>query len=691
MTLPLPSLAVESHPVKALEYQIKQQLNAPQLRIVECYDCTNLTKTSNFNEYCNKLEQKNIIHTFIPVTELQQPLSDILKRGVRVNPRRGLKIRADSIDIDRTKNVFELVHCFVALGNVQNNQSKMQEIRSNEFETTVPTQDMLFENYHSFRVSENNEYYIFDPNQIRTLHIIRTTGCNSLGLEPEFSKICDCCTEKEAVVYCTNCNARCCDECDRKTHSQNNLLESHVRIDMDRALPHMEYCPFHPEKKVEHFCKVCQLPVCSECKMTGSHSKGEMLKHQLVLIKDSYYEALRKSDTDNRNYIRRKAIIDKKLTDCDNRLDVIFENSRTIEDRIMEIAKAAILSLKRQAGEKAIIIRSTQDELTRKKIELENKLEFLKTCKQLNGPVSFIQNMEIFTELANSEMKQDLDLPSDLWVDGDLCVVGDLKIMPRSQTQLPPGVNKRDFDFEEKNYRNTDVQTALSSPTVSTRETSARVTSTETNTQNKAAIEQKRITLTKMAAVRKKKVVQSGLKLDFKPFDGSTILNNEEKQYMLYYCCPFRGLPQTHLLFSTERDGRSIKKMHSIIDGIGITCLLVKVDSQIFGGFAAVRWNNDSKPFGDNSSSFLFQINKNIFIPFKSNYDDSCLLYATPDTLTFGRRDLVIGGNFDRCSSELEYSYSIGLSSEEAKTFLAGSHKFKADEVEIWGFFTNDK
>lgn len=38
------------------------------------------------------------------------------------------------------------------------------------------------------------------------------------------------------------------------------------------------------------------------------------------------------------------------------------------------------------------------------------------------------------------------------------------------------------------------------------------------------------------------------------------------------------------------------------------------------------------------------------------------------------------------CSSEIEHSYSVGvdMGSLEAKSFLAGSNIFVADEIEVW-------
>lgn len=65
-------------------------------------------------------------------------------------------------------------------------------------------------------------------------------------------------------------------------------------------------------------------------------------------------------------------------------------------------------------------------------------------------------------------------------------------------------------------------------------------------------------------------------------------------------------------------------------------------------------------------------------------------LKSSSAMLQFGLRDLVLRGDFTACSSELEFSYGIGLTpgSQEAKTFLAGAELFSADLVEIWAVGT---
>jgi hypothetical protein len=193
---------------------------------------------------------------------------------------------------------------------------------------------------------------------------------------------------------------------------------------------------------------------------------------------------------------------------------------------------------------------------------------------------------------------------------------------------------------------------------------------------------------------QKKERRAKGAELPFVAFQRSKIITDPNEAVVLYRCFPFKATPQPHLLFSSVRDGRSIEKMHTLIDDIGITAVIVQVGDRKFGGFAASKWNSAGQPFGEEGCSFLFSLTKDAVIPFKPIADDACQLFASPEAISFGREDLVFAGNFDECSSVIENSYSIGFpdgpASVEAKTFLAGADKFAADQVEVWGFYTVD-
>jgi hypothetical protein len=190
--------------------------------------------------------------------------------------------------------------------------------------------------------------------------------------------------------------------------------------------------------------------------------------------------------------------------------------------------------------------------------------------------------------------------------------------------------------------------------------------------------------LTELA--EKRRIRTRGREIVFEPFQGSAILTATGERNVLYQCCPLKKAPETRLLFSTERDGRSIAKMHGIIDGIGITVILVQRGPYRFGGFAAAKWNRDGKSYAKAAGSFLFSVTRDAHVPFKRSA--KCALLATETTLTFGETDLVLGGDFEECGSVIEHNYGVGLppGSDEASTFLAGRKNFSANIVEVWGF-----
>jgi hypothetical protein len=264
-------------------------------------------------------------------------------------------------------------------------------------------------------------------------------------------------------------------------------------------------------------------------------------------------------------------------------------------------------------------------------------------------------------------------LPSDLTVRGDLTVYGDLTVGTvgaEPALVLPVTDNSQEFCV--------DLQP------------SEQVNETQSPVDCKSLSGVDITSIAFVAQRRERRNRDSGIELTVEPFQGSKIVTDAKEAKTLYLALPFRVQPLTHLLFSSSRDGRSLQKMHELIDGIGITVVLVQCGEFRFGGFAASKWNCDGVPFGDPSGSFLFSLSQDAMISYQNHNDEPCVLCATNDTLTFGRYDLALSGDFDRCSSELENNYGVGWArgSTEAQTFLAGQANFRADHVEVWGFFT---
>jgi hypothetical protein len=330
-------------------------------------------------------------------------------------------------------------------------------------------------------------------------------------------------------------------------------------------------------------------------------------------------------------------------------LNAVCSNVDVVKEEIMSLAHAAIEKAKGIAAERILFLESAKTELIRKKSEMKKIGRFLNHQKESVGPLAFLQAFNRYRALIKS-MQEVNDLPPKLEIDGDLAVVGEIDVTSRSRK------------IESKKPARAE---RLVSPSFTLQFT----------------------TLTQIA--EQKSRTKGKIGSEFRPFHESRIFLNPEEAVKLYFCFPFKSPPRTHLLFSSEQHGRSISQMHEMIDGIGITALLVRAGNFTFGGFAAAKWVSNGRPFGERSSSFLFSISRDAFIPYQPRVADACNLLATKNTIAFGKCDLRLAGDFNECSSMIENSYGIGFEqgSQEAKTFLAGAPNFVADIVEVWGFF----
>ena len=699
-----------------IEYELQLQLNAPKLVVCECFDLSNPHVSAQFLTCSKALSPQNIVNVYIPTSRIEQSISDIESKGIKVDPKRGLRFKVGSFDVNRDDASIEVVRLTVALGASLNYKASDTALTDESpFLEEAPTSTAIKPGYHSLCVSEAHEYVIFNSAQVKVSHLVRFAGGENLAEASEADDICDLCQEKKATIWCVNDSAKLCEECDRNSHSGNRILERHKRMNLSDARALMEFCPLHKDIRVEYYCPQCQVPVCLTCKMTGSHSKGEAASHPLISIKQAYTEAVEASEHEDPIFVRRKAAIREKLDAADARLKEITANVENVESEIMRIATAAIKRAKEQAGEKALAVRSAKTELLRKEEELDTLSKFIMCHKKTSGPLAFLRAFDRQSSIVGS-MQGVSDLPLDLKVEGDLCVFGSLDVAPRDKPMkanfTPPASPVRQPAPAPVVQEQPKPQEVVPNPPTvppappmaaapepdEYEEDSAKVEKSTPKPPGKKRSSLKRksetgpeyISLVALAQKREQKNRARGMELTFQPFQGSAILTTPAQRAALYLCFPFKAQPQTHLLFSTERDGRSIQKMHQMIDGIGITTVLIKKDEFIFGGFAAVKWKDDGEPFGDNSNSFLFSVSQDAFIPYRPRVSDACHLLATPYTLTFGKYDLILADDFDGCSAMLENSYGIGFNqgSTEAQTFLAGETNFRADVVEVWGFFT---
>ena len=458
-------------------------------------------------------------------------------------------------------------------------------------------------------------------------------------------------------------------ECDHESHAGKKMFERHKRIPIEDAMAAGDMCPVHGDSRVEFYCTKCKVPLCVTCKVTGSHSKGDAASHKLIPIKDAYDMAVAAASEADGVVAERERMIDEQLKKVCQKLEGVVANEKDVEDEVMRIAHTVIENAKMLAGERALLLRSMRTELERKKDELKGVCEMLECHRAHSEQVLFVQAFDRYRVIVKGMKDNDGDIQREIDVDGDLFVHGHLDVSYNAKRGSPGKRIRKASMGEEEDARE-----------------SRRIT-TPSPEKRRFPVE-----YTKLTDIAERKKRRHEGDLPFQPFHGSRIVPSS-KASTLYLCFPFREVPETRLLFSTERDGRSISKMHELIDGMGITTILVKTGSYVFGGFAAAKWTNNGKPFGEKSSSFLFSLTHNAFIPYRPRVSDACHLLATPDSLTFGRYDFKLADDFDDCSAIIENSYGVGFErgGSDATTFMAGAPTFSADLVEVWGFFTLEK
>lgn len=668
MSLSVPKVSPFGEEFGYVEQQLRLQTKAPVLKVKEMFDISLKPINVQFDNFCRAHVPSNVVDVFIPTNQIKQSKADVISHGFKVHPKEGFTFTTNDLEIDTNEKEFEVFHLKVALASIINYQDPKAPIGKVKYQTGTPTVANLESGYNTLRIGEN-KFVVFIPNQIKGCHLLRFTFEQGVSDADPDGHVCQQCGSPNATVYCLNCHKKLCDDCDHKLHESSDFMKQHKVLPLEEAIITVQKCPEHPDHNVEYYCPKCHLPICLECKVNGSHAHGDPAKHKLLPISQAYEDAMTILKKPSPYDAERERGINNGLDDCERRLQEITANQQAVEDEIMRIAMKAIEESRMQSSRVANQVNSTKCELLRKKQEYEDQKALVENYRVNAEPVPFLET--VFRDSClKRETEHNVDLPQPLSQKGNLIVYGRIEVSPPKAQKEAPKERALPQDSQSYSY----------------------VTEGTTST----VLEPKDphwTRLSKMAARKRAKYENAGITLPFRPFDGSRIITDQMVAERLYLCLPFKGTPEPHILYSTELHSKNIHMMHKMIDEMGITAVIVKSGDQVFGGFAATKWTSDGVPRKDKSSTFLFQVTKDAFIPYGGRSEEPLYTVATPDTLSFGGADLVLAGQqFERCSSALENSFGLGFlyGSQKAKEFLAGQNKFAADIVEVWGFFTSE-
>ena len=90
------------------------------------------------------------------------------------------------------------------------------------------------------------------------------------GSQTLAKQLCLGCEIDAPTLFCAQCNAQYCQDCDGKAHQTKNT-KLHKRAALSN-----QFCSSHPGEKVELFCFECKTNLCILCKDYGSHKSHEV-------------------------------------------------------------------------------------------------------------------------------------------------------------------------------------------------------------------------------------------------------------------------------------------------------------------------------------------------------------------------------------------------------------------------------
>jgi hypothetical protein len=160
--------------------------------------------------------------------------------------------------------------------------------------------------------------------------------------------------------------------------------------------------------------------------------------------------------------------------------------------------------------------------------------------------------------------------------------------------------------------------------------------------------------------------------------------------------CEFCPNDKFTLLYRGTRDGFGSEDFHSKCDGHKNTLTICKAKGSkfIFGGFTTADWKS-SDYWKSDSNAFLLSLknkdNKPVKMRINPNHTDMAIYCDDGYGPTFGDgRDIKIANNANTTMKSYSKLGSIyqhpqyAFDSNEADTFLAGSHKFQLHEIEVY-------
>jgi hypothetical protein len=175
-----------------------------------------------------------------------------------------------------------------------------------------------------------------------------------------------------------------------------------------------------------------------------------------------------------------------------------------------------------------------------------------------------------------------------------------------------------------------------------------------------------------------------------------TRMDSKILPYSLFMClnsaCGFSVEQRWKLLYRASVDGFQAADFHRKCDNQKntLTIIMSLQNKNVFGGYANVAWDSTSG-YKPDDGSFIFSFKDKTFLKLNCINKTNSITCKKHYGATFGAFDIFISDQSncnDSSFSNLGQSYALPpgftVNTDPAKSFLAGSLKFKVEEIEVF-------
>lgn len=168
-------------------------------------------------------------------------------------------------------------------------------------------------------------YVIRERSKIRPLFRVKFEYDHTL--ESSDDKLCESCYAECSVCFCYAERAQLCAKCDSQMH-HNELTRRHQRHYFNEEATKFMLCALHLQI-VDFWCVECETPVCTHCKIKGSHSV--LPDHSLIPYKEAWSLNLEK--------LREDRSIDRYIEELEINLCEYQNSYEDFVERVNELKK----------------------------------------------------------------------------------------------------------------------------------------------------------------------------------------------------------------------------------------------------------------------------------------------------------------------------------------------------------------